>query len=96
MYATAAIATGNRPAIVAPRSAVVMRGSLPCAYVLDGNGIAQLRYVTVQIPNDVSVTTTRNYGDTAKAKSDELLEHLLLATLSVTLLVALFLSLIHI
>ncbi|MGB7546277.1 MAG: efflux RND transporter permease subunit [Terracidiphilus sp.] len=46
----------------------------------------------VQIPNDVTVTTTRNYGETAKAKSDELLEHLLLATLSVTLLVALFLG----
>jgi multidrug efflux pump subunit AcrB len=46
----------------------------------------------VQIPNDVHVTTTRNYGDTAKAKSDELLEHLLLATLSVTFLVALFLG----
>ena len=46
----------------------------------------------VQIPNDVQVTTTRNYGDTAKAKSDELLEHLLLATLSVTFLVALFLG----
>jgi len=46
----------------------------------------------VIIPNDVSVTTTRNYGETAKAKSDELLEHLLLATLSVTLLVALFLG----
>jgi RND family efflux transporter MFP subunit len=50
MYATAAIATGNRAAIVAPRSAVVMRGSLPCAYVLDGNGIAQLRYVTLGAP----------------------------------------------
>jgi multidrug efflux pump subunit AcrB len=46
----------------------------------------------VQIPNDVHVTTTRNYGDTAKAKSDELLEHLLLATISVTFLVALFLG----
>ncbi len=46
----------------------------------------------VQIPNDVTVTTTRNYGETAKAKSDELLEHLLLATLSVTLLIALFLG----
>ena len=46
----------------------------------------------VTIPNDVNVTTTRNYGDTAKAKSDELLEHLLLATLSVTFLVALFLG----
>jgi multidrug efflux pump subunit AcrB len=46
----------------------------------------------VTIPNDVTVTTTRNYGETAKNKSDELLEHLLLATLSVTLLVALFLG----
>jgi len=46
----------------------------------------------VQIPNDVTVTTTRNYGDTAKAKSDELLAHLLLATLSVTFLIALFLG----
>ncbi|MGB6724837.1 MAG: efflux RND transporter permease subunit, partial [Terracidiphilus sp.] len=46
----------------------------------------------VAIPADVHVTTTRNYGETAKAKSDELLEHLLLATLSVTLLVALFLG----
>jgi len=46
----------------------------------------------VAIPNDVHVTITRNYGETAKAKSDELLEHLLLATLSVTLLVALFLG----
>jgi len=26
---------------------VVVRGSLPCAYVLDSNGIAQLRYVTL-------------------------------------------------
>ena len=46
----------------------------------------------VQVPTDVTVTTTRNYGETAKAKSDELLEHLLLATLSVTLLIALFLG----
>ncbi len=46
----------------------------------------------VTIPSDVTVTTTRNYGETAKDKSDELLEHLLLATLSVTFLVALFLG----
>ncbi|MGA3048537.1 MAG: efflux RND transporter permease subunit [Terracidiphilus sp.] len=46
----------------------------------------------VTVPGDVTVTTTRNYGQTAKDKSDELLEHLLLATLSVTLLVALFLG----
>jgi len=47
MYATAAIPTGSRQAIVVPRSAVVVRGSLACAYVLDGNGIAQLRYLTL-------------------------------------------------
>ncbi|MGO9317882.1 MAG: efflux RND transporter permease subunit [Terracidiphilus sp.] len=52
--------------------------------------VCQMQGVT--IPNDVTVTTTRNYGATAKDKSDELLEHLLLATLSVTLLVALFLG----
>lgn len=47
MYGTAEVATGTRQAIVVPRSAVVMRGSLPCAYALDSNGIAQLRYVTL-------------------------------------------------
>lgn len=47
MYATAAIATGSRQAIVLPRSAVVLRGSLSCAYVLDNYGIAQLRYLTL-------------------------------------------------
>jgi multidrug efflux pump subunit AcrB len=44
------------------------------------------------IPGDVQVTVTRNYGQTAKHKSDELLKHLFLATLSVTLLVALALG----
>lgn len=47
MYATAAIPTGSHEAIVVPRSAVVVRGSLSCAYVLDSNGVAQLRYVTL-------------------------------------------------
>ncbi len=44
------------------------------------------------IPTDVHITVTRNYGQTAKDKSNELLEHLLLATLSVTFLIALFLG----
>jgi multidrug efflux pump subunit AcrB len=44
------------------------------------------------LPNDLNITVTRNYGETAKDKSDELLEHLLLATLSVTLLIALALG----
>ncbi len=45
------------------------------------------------IPSDVRLTVTRNYGETASEKSNELLKHLLLATLSVTVLIALFLGL---
>lgn len=44
------------------------------------------------LPADVQVTVTRNYGETAKHKSDELLKHLLIATFSVTLLIALALG----
>jgi multidrug efflux pump subunit AcrB len=44
------------------------------------------------VPADMSVTVTRNYGQTAKEKSDELLQHLLIATFSVTLLIALVLG----
>jgi multidrug efflux pump subunit AcrB len=44
------------------------------------------------IPSDLQVTVTRNYGQTAKHKSDELLKHLFLATISVTLLVGLALG----
>jgi RND family efflux transporter MFP subunit len=47
MYATAEIPTGSKSAILMPRSAIVMRGSLPCTYALDGNNIAQLRYATL-------------------------------------------------
>ncbi|NCO38472.1 MAG: multidrug transporter AcrB [Armatimonadetes bacterium CG_4_10_14_3_um_filter_66_18] len=44
------------------------------------------------IPKDVLVTTTRNYGETAAEKSNELLFHMGIAILSVTLLVALTLG----
>jgi multidrug efflux pump subunit AcrB len=44
------------------------------------------------LPADLKLTVTRNYGETAKDKSDELLKHLMLATLSVTLLIALALG----
>ncbi len=44
------------------------------------------------IPDDVKVTVTRNYGETAQEKSNELLEHLLIATLSVIILIALALG----
>ncbi len=44
------------------------------------------------IPSDIQITTTRNYGETAKEKSDELLEHLLIASISVIILIALALG----
>ncbi|MBI5056788.1 MAG: efflux RND transporter permease subunit [Nitrospirae bacterium] len=47
----------------------------------------------VIIPGGIEVTTTRNYGDTAKDKSDELLEHMLIAAISVTILIAIALGL---
>jgi RND family efflux transporter MFP subunit len=47
MYGSAQIATGTHLAILIPRSAVVLRGSLSCVYVLDASGIAQLRSITL-------------------------------------------------
>ena len=44
------------------------------------------------IPGTVHLTVTRNYGDTAREKSNELLKHLFLATISVTVLIAVFLG----
>lgn len=46
MYGTAEFANGTRQAILIPRTAIVARGSLNCVYVLDGQGIAQLRFIT--------------------------------------------------
>ncbi len=40
------------------------------------------------LPSDVTMTVTRNYGETAAEKSGELLYHMLIAVISVTLLIA--------
>jgi len=40
------------------------------------------------VPDDVIVTVSRNYGETATEKADELLFHLALATVSIVLLIA--------
>jgi multidrug efflux pump subunit AcrB len=45
------------------------------------------------VPSDVRVTVSRNYGETAAEKSNELLYHMALAILSVSLLIALVLGL---
>lgn len=44
------------------------------------------------VPADITVTTTRNYGDTAKEKSNTLLEHMFIAAVSVTILIAIALG----
>jgi RND family efflux transporter MFP subunit len=65
MYGTAMFANGTRPAVLIPRSAVVSRGSLSCAYVLDSQGIAQLRYLTLGAPQGdlVEVLSGVSAGD---------------------------------
>jgi multidrug efflux pump subunit AcrB len=45
------------------------------------------------IPSDVVVTVTRNYGETAKEKSNELLFHMLIAIVSVSVLIMVTLGL---
>jgi multidrug efflux pump subunit AcrB len=45
------------------------------------------------IPSGVEIAITRNYGDTAKEKSNELLWHMLIAVISVSALVAITLGL---
>ncbi len=44
------------------------------------------------IPSDITVTTTRNYGETSAEKSNELLYHMGIAVVSVTVLIALALG----
>jgi multidrug efflux pump subunit AcrB len=44
------------------------------------------------IPGDVAVTVTRNYGETASEKSNELLLHMMIAILSVSVLILLALG----
>ncbi|TGK41006.1 efflux RND transporter permease subunit, partial [Leptospira gomenensis] len=44
------------------------------------------------LPEDVKMSVLRDFGTTAKAKSDELIEHLLIATASVAILIALWMG----
>jgi multidrug efflux pump subunit AcrB len=44
------------------------------------------------IPSDIKVTVTRNYGETAGEKNNELLFHMFLAAISVTILISLFMG----
>ena len=58
------------------------------------NGVIEKveRFQGTIIPRDVVITVTRNYGKTAEDKSNELLYHMMLAIVSVTILIALTLG----
>jgi multidrug efflux pump subunit AcrB len=59
------------------------------AVVVAENLLARLKTVEGRlVPHDVNVTVTRNYGQTANAKANELLFHLGLATISIVVLIA--------
>ncbi len=57
--------------------------------VLASQLLKRAEIFSVSLPKDVAMTEVRDYGSTAANKSEELIEHLLLATLSVTALIAL-------
>jgi len=65
VYGSAEFTTGTRKVVLIPRSAVILRGSLTCAYAIDGNGIAQLRYVTLgaNYGSNVEVLTGISAGE---------------------------------
>lgn len=45
------------------------------------------------LPEDIKMSVLRDYGETANAKTVELIEHLIIATISVAILIALFMGL---
>ena len=54
--------------------------------------LERARLFSSGLPSDVQMSVVRDYGSTAADKSKELIEHLLLATLSVSVLIALFMG----
>lgn len=55
--------------------------------------LQQIETYKKSLPGDVKMTVMRNYGLSAQAKSNELIEHLLIATFSVAILIALAMGL---
>jgi len=89
-------ALGGGAAASPPRPAVTLqvskrRGSN--ATEVSRAALARVEEARQSLPPALRVAVTRDYGETAKNKSDELLFHMFLATLSVTALVALALGL---
>jgi len=63
------------------------------AVTIADNMLAQLARIQGRlVPEGVEVTVTRNYGETASEKADELLFHLVLASVSIVALLTMFLG----
>src|SRR6266498_4465919 len=98
LYGTGPAGKGNIPAATAPATAkqnVLPAVTISVAKRKGTNAIAiadqVIEKVTMLqgtlIPGDVNVVVTRNYGEPASEKSNELLLHMMIAILSVSLLI---------
>ena len=61
--------------------------------VLSRELVERARIFSANLPQDIKLSVMRDYGYTAGEKSNELIEHLLIATLSVAALIAIFMGL---
>jgi multidrug efflux pump subunit AcrB len=86
-------AEGSGPAYPAVTMAISKRKGTN-AVAVAGNVLSRLEPLKGSvIPSGVEMNITRDYGETAKEKSNELLEHMLIAVISVSVLIALTLGL---
>jgi multidrug efflux pump subunit AcrB len=81
---------GSHPAVTVAVAKRKGANAITVAHQVDAK-LATVR--PVLLPGDLHVTVTRNYGETAAEKSNELLYHMFLAVVSVSLLIALALGL---
>jgi multidrug efflux pump subunit AcrB len=80
---------GSHPAVTLAVAKRKGANAITVAHQLEAK-LATVR--PVLLPGNLNVTVTRNYGDTAAEKSNELLYHMFLAVVSVSLLIALALG----
>jgi len=74
LFGHAQFSRGRKPALLVPQSAVVERGQLHAAYILDQTGIANLRYVTLggRTGTQVEILAGMQDGDRVVAQPGEL------------------------
>jgi len=63
LFGRAQFSRGERQALLIPRSAVVERGQLQGVLVLDQNGVANLRYITLGKPSGVAIEVLAGLQD---------------------------------